>query len=315
MVSFWVLFKCTQTKKLTPNTADSEGDGFVGKYELRLATGEIIVSRNDGFSESSVSTSFSLPYDESSISTTTSEVKEVEAPCMPCPYGAVDGSVLVLLPGEEVFYTCDSELEYMYSFEEDDDVCDYQYPFVQKFCCPSDTVSNVPTLPSDSPAPLPPSSDMPTRPSDSPAPLPTYAPSPTSSEVPTSSDVPTLSPPSGYVGRGWCLDAQGVEYQSIIDDGSTEIRSSHDCLDLCETIPVSDPSDLVGFVHDSKPLNGPTCGCLYTTLPDVTFELGNELGIRPYFLGGGYGAGPVAGSNNKDDSISCFSTSPVSSIF
>ncbi|EJK57793.1 hypothetical protein THAOC_22130, partial [Thalassiosira oceanica] len=323
-------------------------DKFYGKYELRLATGEIIVSGNDGFLGAGMNTLFSLPYNESSITTMTFEEYisdpsvatsptswptswptyiydessispvatsptswpsfspttveespaaptpeedqkfccpletslntplttslpaaptpeedqvEVSNSCTPCPNGAVDESVLVVLPGQEEFYNCAFELEYMSQLEEGDDTCNYQYPFVQKFCCPlatsqEETSSNV-TSPQ------------------------------TSSNVSThspqmQSNVPTRSPLPGYVGRGWCLDAQDRKYKSIIDDGSREIRSPHDCLDLCESIPVSDPSQLVGFEYDFKSLYLNTCYCLYTTLPDVTEELRNELGISEY---------------------------------
>ena len=130
----------------------------------------------------------------------------------------------------------------------------------------------------------------------------------------TSSNVPTRSPPPGFVGRGQCLDAQGRLYNSIQDDGSGEIRSPHACLDLCESIPVSDPSQLVGFQYDSKPSIWPTCLCLFPTLPDVTDELSAELGILP-FVDWETGDGPVARTNDKDYSLSCFSTSPVSSSF
>ena len=226
--------------RLTPGTAG--GYGFDGKYELSLATGEIIVSWNDGFSTSQMGmvTLFSLPYDESSITTMTLEN------FMSIQFGA--------------------------KFP----------PPPEPLATPSDSISSGSKSP---PAPEP---------------------------MGTPSDVPTPTPPPGYVGRGWCLDAQDIEYSSIVVDGSREIGSPHDCLDLCESIPVSDPSQLVGFQYDSKSLYGLPCFCLYTTLPDVTVELGNELGIRYYEES--EGAGPVARSNDKDDSISCFSTSPVSSI-
>ncbi|EJK69980.1 hypothetical protein THAOC_08704, partial [Thalassiosira oceanica] len=145
--------------RLTPGTADHEEDEFYGKYELRLATGEIIVSGNDGFLGAGMTTLFSLPYNESSIVTMTEEDSdqfgsdfgsnfptflptswptndessisptaveespaartpeedqvEVSNSCTPCPNGAVDESVLVVLPGEEDSFTCAFELEYM----------------------------------------------------------------------------------------------------------------------------------------------------------------------------------------------------------
>ena len=187
------------------------GSGFNGKYELKLATGEVIVFANDDVPDEGVTTTlFSLPYNESSITTT----KNTAAP----------------------------------------------------------------------------------------APLPT----------PTSLNVPTGSPPPGYVGRGWCLDAQDKRYKSIKDDGSRDIRSPNDCLDLCESVPVSDPSHLEGFVYDSKPTKVFTCICLYSTLPDVTDELSSELGVKK-LVTWEPGSGPIARSNDEDDSLSCYSTSPVSS--
>ena len=183
----------------------TNGYGFHGKYVLRLATGEVIVSVNDDVPDEGVITLFSLPYDELSITTTKNSA----------------------------------------------------------------------------PAPLP---------------------------APT---VPTGPPPPGYVGKGSCLDAQGKRYKSINDNGSRVISSPNECLDLCESVPVSDPSDLVGFQFDSKPTVIFTCLCLYSTLPDVTDELSNEFGVR-LFTTWHPGAGPVARSNDKDDSLSCYSTSPVS---
>lgn len=192
--------------------AVESGAGFNGKYELRLATGDVIVSVNDDVPGDGATTLFSLPYDESSITTTKA----------------------------------------------------------------------------------------------------TQAPLPTPTSLLSSSNVPTRSPPPGYVGKGWCLDAQDKRYKAINNvPGLKEVRSAHDCLEHCESIPASDPSHLVGFLFDTKATKLFSCLCQYTTLPDVTDELSAELGIvimSTWFAG----AGPIARSNDKDDSLHCYSTSPVS---